>query len=128
MAVGDSESAYSTLRALLERFPDSSQALTARLDLARIVGGVFHRPAEAMDLLRELLARDRAGALAEPATFLLCRLLAGSGDRREADSCAAGFLRDFPSSPEAPDIERLLAGPPRDVAPTDAPPEEEVLP
>ena len=75
LATGDAGRAADQLRRLVQTWPMTPEAGTARLELARLYAGPLHRPELAIAQLRRFLASRDAGGAASAARAELCRLL-----------------------------------------------------
>ena len=100
---GNVEGARSALAAALQAEPGNPVA-TANLGILALEQD---RPAEAIPLLREALAREPRLL---PARFALARALARAGDRSAALAEARELLAQLPAdAPQRPEVERLVA-------------------
>jgi hypothetical protein len=88
LSSGDARRAETVLTALVLAWPASPQAVTARLELARLYARPLGRPDLAVESLRAYLAASPAGPAAEAARAEVCRLLPRA--RRDIEPvCAA---------------------------------------
>jgi hypothetical protein len=105
---GDRAGAEAMWLDLLARFPTAHETASALYDLANLARARGDRAA-AQRYLERLLAAPPA-ALAEPASYLSCRLAADAGDAEAAAGCFAAFRARFPASPHDAEVLAWLAG------------------
>jgi TolA-binding protein len=98
MARRDAGESRRRLEEVVTRFPSDPLADTARYELAQRALGAGDRTSA----VRWLMAIQGA-PLAEPASFLRCRVMAEQGDDRGARGCFERFRSAYPSSPRDPD-------------------------
>ncbi|OGQ84519.1 MAG: hypothetical protein A2289_14795 [Deltaproteobacteria bacterium RIFOXYA12_FULL_58_15] len=100
--------AQGILEALIDGYPKTPQALTAHLDLARLLVDSLGDPSEALRLVENLLERPDVGVLKEPALSLRCHILMEHRPQHQGRLCAVEFLHEFPDSPNAPALRAML--------------------
>ncbi|HUQ03682.1 MAG TPA: hypothetical protein VM261_14390 [Kofleriaceae bacterium] len=98
MRRGDRPAARVALEALVAAQPDSRDAATALLDLARL--DASYDATAARRHLDALDAHPHGAVLAEPSAHLRCTLVAAD-DRSSRVACLADYYRRFPDSPRA---------------------------
>jgi TolA-binding protein len=97
----DWEGAGAIYRRLLELYPDSPEAQTARVGLGELLLSQGADPGAAVRLFEQYLERSAQGPLAEEASYGVCRALRASGRFDEERRALERFLASHPSSPRA---------------------------
>jgi TolA-binding protein len=109
LARGDRDAAQATWRELIARFTDAPQVASARYDLARLARDRGDL-GQAREQLARLLAASPPPALAEPASYLACRIEIERGEAEAAARCFTAFRGQFPRSPHDAEVLAWLVG------------------
>ena len=103
------QAAATIMEVLVERFPDSPQAVSAMYDLAGIAGSAGDA-ATAQGWLARVLASSGGTSLREPAMYRSCRISVDSGDAVTAKKCLLQFRDEFPASAHDAEVLAWLTG------------------
>ena len=105
---GDRATAEKIWLQLLDQYPHSAEAGSARYDLANLVRATDR--GRAQHYLAQLLADSPPEALREPARYLSCRLHVEANELEVATTCFEAFRASFADSTHDAEILAWLAG------------------